>query len=251
MYSKDGVCAWDNNEDRRPRRAERGGLHSQVSSEGVATWRRSFSRDSTFCLRILSTVGWCGKASNGAKTSGGAEVFTGSSATAAIVIVSGKWIGNPYMKEEMFFFSWADPLPGQMQSLACQYQHRALCGAQDCSSSRLKAPWVTGVCRLLFPYLWPTWVATDHLHLTSSQLCWPTVRLMAAAHYPPSQHPTPHSVIQALRYGILYPLLILEGHLWFFFFLDDFSFILSREKVWFLSAYLLISRWYSQEWECY
>lgn len=67
---------------------------------------------------------------------------------------------------------------------------------------------------------------------------------------PPSKWPTPHSVIQALRHGVLYPLLILEGYPHFFSRLISPSLFpgkteSSAEKL--VSAYLLISRYHNQE----
>lgn len=39
-------------------REKKGGLCSQVSSEGIAVSIRYFLRDSTFCLKIVFAIGW-------------------------------------------------------------------------------------------------------------------------------------------------------------------------------------------------
>ena len=95
------VCIqkWENMLEKTTRTERREEDSPQVSSEGLASSIRYFLRDSTFCLRILLTVGWCKTASSRVNTSTEAKILAGSSAAAATAAVTEKLVSNTYMKE--------------------------------------------------------------------------------------------------------------------------------------------------------
>lgn len=66
--------------------------------------------------------------------------------------------------------TWKNERSCFQKSLTCQHRHGPLAGAYCCLSLELKALRFVGDWQLLFPYHWPTGVATHLLHLTLGQL---------------------------------------------------------------------------------